>query len=199
MVNGHLYVEVALTVVGVIAGSIPSGLLVSVAFGGGDLRRTGSGNIGTTNALRVLGKKAALFTLIGDIAKGAIPVVLARFAEVREEALLLVGLGAIVGHIYSLFLRFKGGKGVATSFGVFLALSPAIALTSLIIWGVAICCGRYSSVGALAAFSLLPVVAWFWTMNLKMLIFTLVVSLLVCWQHKENIHRLRQGLENPIR
>jgi len=199
MVNGHLYVEVAMVVAGVMAGSIPSGLLVAAMLGGSDLRQTGSGNIGATNALRVLGKKAALFTLIGDIAKGAIPVVLARFAEAREAALLLVGLGAIVGHIYSLFLRFRGGKGVATSFGVFLALSPAIALTCLVIWSAAVYFGRYSSVGALVSFSFLPVVAWFWTMNIKILLFALAVSILVCWQHRENLQRLRQGLEKPIR
>jgi len=188
-----------MVIMGVIVGSIPSGLLVSAMFGGRDLRQTGSGNIGATNALRVLGKKAALFTLLGDMAKGALPVVLVRFAEVREEVVLFVGLGAIVGHIYSLFLRFKGGKGVATSFGVFLALSPTIALTSMIVWGMAVYLGRYSSVGALAAFSLLPAVAWFWTMNLNMARFALAVSLLVCWQHKENLQRLRQGLEKPIR
>ena len=199
MPDGHLYLEVAMVLAGIMVGSIPSGLLVSALFGGRDLRQAGSGNIGATNALRVLGKKAALFTLIGDMAKGAIPVALARFAEVREEAVFLVALGTIVGHIYSIFLHFKGGKGVATSFGVFLALSPAIALTSLVVWGTAVYFGRYSSVGALAAFSLLPAVAWFWTMNANMLIFALAVSLLVCWQHKENIQRLRQGSEKPIR
>ncbi len=199
MPDDHLYVEVAMIIAGVMAGSIPSGLLVAAIFGGLDLRQSGSGNIGATNALRVLGKKAALFTLIADMAKGGIPVVLARFLEMREEVVLIVGFGAIVGHIYSIFLRFKGGKGVATSFGVFLALSPVIALTSLIVWGAAVYFGRYSSVGALAAFSALPVVAWVWTMNVTMLLFALAVSLLVCWQHKENIQRLRQGLEKPIR
>jgi len=199
MSDGRLYVEVAMVIAGIVAGSIPSGLLVAAMLGGGDLRRTGSGNIGATNALRVLGKKGALFTLIGDMAKGAIPVALARFADVREVALLLIGLGAIVGHIYSLFLRFRGGKGVATSFGVFLALSPAIALTCLVIWSAAVYFGRYSSVGALTAFSLLPVVSWLWTMEINVLLFAVAVSLLVCWQHKENIHRLRQGLEKPIR
>ncbi len=191
--------EAIVILVAYLVGSIPSGVWVARACGGGDLRQSGSGNIGATNALRVLGKKAAALTLMGDMLKGAIPVGIARVLDFREEALLLVGLGAILGHLFSLYLGFRGGKGVATSFGVFLAMVPAVAATCLVVWGCGTYFGKYASVGALAAFSALPFATFFWTGKISLVLFSVLVSTLVCLRHAENIRRLIAGTEKALR
>jgi glycerol-3-phosphate acyltransferase PlsY len=191
--------ETIVIVLAYLVGSIPTGVWVARLHGGGDLRKSGSGNIGATNALRVLGKKAAVFTLVGDTLKGAVPIGIARTLDLGETAILLVGLAAIVGHLFPLYLRFRGGKGVATSFGVFLALVPSVAATCLLVWGCGVYFGRYSSVGALSAFAALPVATFFWTGKMSMVIFALLVSTLVCLRHAENIQRLIRGTETPIR
>jgi glycerol-3-phosphate acyltransferase PlsY len=191
--------EAIVILVAYLAGSIPSGVWVARACGGKDLRQSGSGNIGATNALRVLGKKAAVLTLMGDILKGAIPVGMARLLDLREVALLFVGLAAILGHLFPLYLRLKGGKGVATSFGVFLAMVPSVAATCLVVWGCGIYFGKYASVGALSAFAALPFATFFWTGKMNLVFFAALVSILVCLRHTENIQRLIRGTEKAIR
>ncbi|MBI3803413.1 MAG: glycerol-3-phosphate 1-O-acyltransferase PlsY [Nitrospirae bacterium] len=176
-------------------GSVPVGLIVSRSTEGIDPRKGGSKNIGATNVMRVAGKKAAALTLLGDLLKGLLPVVGARLLGLPEEALLFVGFAAIVGHIFPLFLKFKGGKGVATSFGVFLGLSPIIALSALVIWIAAAWLTRYSSVGALSAFGALPLLAYLFKPDTKFILFSSIISILVYIRHKENIQRLLSGQE----
>jgi glycerol-3-phosphate acyltransferase PlsY len=191
--------EAMMILVAYLVGSIPSGVWVARACGGEDLRKSGSGNIGATNALRVLGKKAAVWTLVGDVLKGVFPVGVAHLLDFKEAALLLVGLAAILGHLFPLYLRFKGGKGVATSFGVFLAMVPAVAATCLVVWGCGMYFGKYSSVGALAAFAALPFATFFWTGRMNLVFFAVLVSTIVCLRHAENIQRLIRGTEKAIR
>lgn len=176
-------------------GSIPVGLLISKSTQGLDPRQAGSKNIGATNVMRVAGKKAAALTLIGDLLKGLLPVAVARFLGMSDEGLLWVGFGAILGHIFPVYLHFKGGKGVATSFGVFLALAPLIALLALLIWIAGMSLSKYSSVGALSAFAALPFLAVLLKPEMKFILFSTIISILVYIRHKENIQRLIAGRE----
>lgn len=187
--------EIGWIIAAYLLGSIPIGLVVAIFTHGVDPRRAGSKNIGATNVMRVAGKKAAALTLIGDLLKGLLPVAAARFLGISEEGLLLVGLAAILGHIFPVYLQFKGGKGVATSFGVFLVLAPLIALIALLIWIAGISLGKYSSVGALSAFAALPFLAVLLKPEMKFVLFSTIISILVYIRHRENIQRLIAGRE----
>ncbi|HLG23203.1 MAG TPA: glycerol-3-phosphate 1-O-acyltransferase PlsY [Candidatus Manganitrophaceae bacterium] len=188
-------IEIGAVLAAYLIGSIPFGLLVAKALRGVDPRRRGSGNIGATNVLRVAGKREALLTLLADFLKGAFPVGFARWLNGGEGLLLTLGLAAILGHIFPLFLSFKGGKGVATSFGVFMALSPLIALAAALVWGAGVYFGKYSSVGALAAFIALPFLALLIRPERRFALFSFGISALVCVRHRENIVRLIHGAE----
>ncbi|MFQ5587667.1 MAG: glycerol-3-phosphate 1-O-acyltransferase PlsY [Nitrospiria bacterium] len=181
-----------------LAGSLPFGLMIAKVFRGIDPREKGSGNIGATNVLRVAGKKAAVATLIFDLIKGLPFIFAARLAGFENRIVLLVGLAAILGHIFSVFLRFKGGKGVATSFGVILVLTPQVAIAGLLFWGGGVFFGKYSSVGALTAFGILPLLTFFFNLGADFVIFSIIVTLLVYFRHWENIRRLLQGREGTV-
>jgi glycerol-3-phosphate acyltransferase PlsY len=187
--------EIGSVIIAYLVGSIPVGLLISKYIEGVDPRQTGSKNIGATNVMRVVGKKAAALTLIGDLLKGLLPVAAARLLGIPEEGLLLVGLAAILGHIFPVYLKFKGGKGVATSFGVFLVLAPPIAFVALLIWIAGISFSKYSSVGALSAFAALPILAVLLKPEMKFVLVSTIISILVYIRHKENIQRLIAGRE----
>ncbi len=190
-----MLIEFGSLIIAYLVGSIPVGLLISKFSGGVDPRQAGSKNIGATNVMRVAGKKAAALTLIGDLLKGLLPVAAARPFNLPEEGLLLVGLSAILGHIFPVYLKFKGGKGVATSFGVFLGIAPLIALIALLIWIAGISFSKYSSVGALSAFAALPFLAVLLKPEMKFVLFSTIISILVYIRHKENIQRLIAGRE----
>lgn len=186
--------EIGMILAAYFIGSIPFGLLVS-KIRGIDPRRGGSGNIGATNVLRVVGKKEAVLTLIFDALKGFVPIFSAGLLELQEQAVLAAALAVILGHIFPVFLRFKGGKGVATSFGVFLALAPKIALLALVLWIGGVYLGKYSSIGALTAFGALPFLALILNREVGFVLFASIVSILVYIRHWENIQRLIQGKE----
>lgn len=179
-------------------GSLPIGLIIAKTFQGIDPREKGSGNIGATNVLRVAGKKAAIATLVFDLMKGLPLIIVARQAGFQGRATLLVGLAAILGHVFSVFLKFKGGKGVATSFGVILILAPQVALAGLLLWGGGVFFGKYSSVGALTAFGALPLLTFFFDLETDFVIFSVFVTLLIYFRHWENIRRLLQGKEGSV-
>jgi len=145
--------------------------------------------------LRVVGKRAAALTLLCDLLKGLPLLVLARQMGLEEPLLLLVGLAAILGHVFSVFLRFKGGKGVATSFGIVLVLAPKVALAGLLLWGGGVFFGKHSSVGALTAFGALPFLTFIFNSKPIFVIFSILISLLVYFRHMENISRLLKGEE----
>jgi len=185
-------------VVGYLLGAIPFGIVVSKAMGLPDPRTVGSKNVGFTNVLRVSGTKAGVLTLLGDMGKGWVMGWAAMQWLTDERFIMLVALSVILGHIFSPFLNFKGGKGVATALGSVLGLSPSIGLLLVLIWLGAVAIWRYSSGGALAAFGCLPVVAIVNEQRQEFLVFALIVSGLIWIKHKDNLVRLWKGTENKI-
>jgi glycerol-3-phosphate acyltransferase PlsY len=186
-------------------GSIPFGFLAAKAKGV-DIRAVGSGNIGATNALRVLGKPAGIFVLLMDVLKGFAAVwlgaLLAEKFNVRAEAetlRILAGIGAVLGHNYTCWLRFKGGKGIATTAGVYLALAPWALLAALAVFLLAILITRYVSVGSMLAALALVVTVWVMTpANLLLGLVTTALGALAIYKHKSNLQRLRAGTENRL-
>src|SRR5262245_51826574 len=183
---------------GYVFGSIPFGIVVSKAMGLPDPRTIGSKNVGFTNVLRVSGKKAGVLTLLGDLGKGWVLAWAAMHWLTVESYIMVVAFAPILGHLFSPFLGFKGGKGVATAVGAVLGLSPSIGLLLLLIWLGAVAIWRYSSGGALAAFTCFPIVAIVNEQRQELLIFSLLVSALIWFKHKDNIVRLWKGTESKI-
>jgi glycerol-3-phosphate acyltransferase PlsY len=177
-------------------GSIPFGIVMARAFGLGDLRNIGSGNIGATNVLRTGNKLAAFLTLLGDSGKGAAAVLIARVL-VGEDGAGVAALCAMLGHLYPVFLKFKGGKGVATFLGTLLALSLPVGLAACATWLLVAIVTRYSSLSALVAALLAPIytIAFY---HLHGAILVAVLSALIFYKHRENITRLRAGEETKI-
>jgi acyl phosphate:glycerol-3-phosphate acyltransferase len=180
-------------------GSIPTGLLLARAFGGIDIRATGSGNIGATNVYRTLGKKVGVLTLIGDCLKGLIPVVVAKLLGLDDMWVAAAGVAAFIGHVYSLFLGFKGGKGVATALGVFLGTSPLSVLLALAVFVLVLWKSRYVSLASITAAAVLPPVVTLVSGKPLFIAMTTFIVLLVIYKHRENIQRLRAGTESRFR
>ncbi|MGC1302485.1 MAG: glycerol-3-phosphate 1-O-acyltransferase PlsY [Caulobacteraceae bacterium] len=179
---------------GYLLGSIPFGVLATRFGGAGDLRKIGSGNIGATNVLRTGRKDLALITLIGDAGKGAIALLIAR-ALLGETAGALAGGAAFVGHLFPVWLRFKGGKGVATALGVMLAAAWPVGLTALAVWLIVFALSRISSLSALTAAVLSPLFAVLWHAPQPVMWLILACAVLVVLRHRENIARLMRGRE----
>ena len=179
-----------------IMGSIPVGMLVAKAKGV-DLKRVGSGNIGATNVLRSLGKGPAALTLLGDMLKGTLAVALGRYFGLGTFYEGIIGLSAILGHNFSVFLGFRGGKGVATSLGVFILYSPRTALITFVIWMAVVITTKYSSLGALISFGLLPLNIILFDSKDKFPV-ALLVTLFILIRHTDNIQRLMKGTERRI-
>jgi len=183
-------------VLGYLLGSIPFGVLVTRAMGLGDLRAIGSGNIGATNVLRTGNKGAALATLLLDGGKGAVAVLLAR-GLVGDDAAQLAGFAAFLGHLYPVWLGFKGGKGVATFLGLFLALDWRIGACLCLTWLVVAVIGRVSSIAALVAAA--SAALWIlWLTDGSLLVLSLVLTVLIYVRHSENLKRIKAGTEPRI-
>ena len=183
-------------------GSIPTGFLVAKAKGI-DIRSVGSGNIGATNAMRVLGKPAGISVLLADAAKGFAAVWLASLLFESNQAgdlqtlRVVAGICAVLGHNYTCWLKFKGGKGIATTAGVYIALAPLPLLIALVVFILAVLVTRYISVGSIAAAIALPVAVWIMKpQNLLLGIVTTALGALAIYKHKGNIQRLMAGTEN---
>lgn len=189
---------VGMTLLGYTLGGVPFGLVVSSALGLADPRTVGSKNVGFTNVLRVSGIKAGVLTLIGDMGKGWIVAWASMQWLTTESFIMIVAVSPILGHMFSPFLEFKGGKGVATALGSVLGLSPSMGTLLLLIWLGTVAIWRYSSGGALAAFGTFPVVAIVNEQRQEFLAFAIVVSTLIWIKHKENIVRLWQGTESRL-
>jgi len=188
---------VVLLIVSYIAGSIPFGLIIAKARGI-DLRRVGSGNTGATNVLRTVGKKEAVFALTGDLMKGAFAVALMKVSGYGDPYTGLAGLFAVIGHDYPVFFRFRGGKGVATSIGALLVYAPYVGLFTVLIWLAVVFISRYSSLGALTAFTLLPLNMIIFKKGLTGLSLSVLFALLIYIKHRENIRRLLHGKEPRV-
>ena len=181
-------------------GSVPFGLLFTRLFSGIDIRTVGSGNIGATNVLRAAGKKVAILTLLADGLKGFFPVFMARLLFHDDVTTALSSAAAILGHVFPVYLKFKGGKGVATSFGVVLAVSPWAGVIALCAWLIAAILWRYSSLSALIAFASYPLLTFAVPPqpskpygSLSLFIFGMIY-----YRHRENIKRLLAGIEPKI-
>ncbi len=182
-----------------LSGAIPFGLLFSRLFLGIDVRSIGSGNIGATNVLRAGGKTAAVLTLLADGLKGALPVLAVQHFVSAEYLLAVAGAAAVIGHNFPIYLRFKGGKGVATGFGVILAVSPLIGVICLLTWLGAALLWRYSSLAALTAYVAYPVLTFALVPHSKPLgALSLFIAGLIYIRHRENIQRLVAGKEPKI-
>jgi acyl phosphate:glycerol-3-phosphate acyltransferase len=196
------YIVVA--VAAYLLGSIPFGFLVAKAKGI-DIRSVGSGNIGATNVMRVLGKPAGIFVLLLDAAKGFVAVVFLPILIYKIYPTLAIHLGivagifAVLGHNYTCWLKFKGGKGIATTAGVFLALAPWALLVALVVFILAVALTKYISVGSIAAAIALPVTVWIMTpQNLFLGIVSTALGALAIYKHKSNLQRLMAGTENRL-
>ncbi len=182
-------------------GSMPFGLLLAKLFGGADVRKSGSGNIGAANVTRVVGPLAGILTLVLDAAKGAAGVLLAaRFTEENATWMMVAALAGLVGHCFPVWLKFKGGKGVATALGVFLALCLPAALAALIVFLIMVVSWRYVSLGSISAAAAMPLLMYFlWApYHAPPLVITfgsLAAAVLIVYKHDANIQRLVQGEE----
>ena len=189
-------IPIILIVAAYLLGSIAFGILVSKLFGLPDPRTVGSGNPGATNVLRSGKKMAAALTLLGDAFKGWFPVWLALQSNMLMWVVAAVGLAVFFGHLYPIYHKFKGGKGVATALGVMLAISPLLGLAALFTWMIVFAVSRYSSLGAIVAAALAPVYAWFLLPYKDYLITVLVMSVFLIWRHRTNIQKLLAGTES---
>ena len=176
-------------------GSVSFGILVSKAFGLPDPRTVGSGNPGATNVLRSGKKLPAILTLLGDALKGWLPVWLALQSNMLMWVVAAVGLAVFFGHLYPIYHKFKGGKGVATALGVMLAVSGWLALACLMTWAIVFAISRISSLSAIVAATLSPIYAWFLLPYKDYVLMVLVMAVMLVWRHKTNIQKLLAGTE----
>ena len=209
MINdlNYYWILISLFLFGYFIGSIPFGLILTKLSGLGDIRNIGSGNIGATNVLRTGNKKIALLTLILDGGKGALAIFITslffNFFLIRsfidlELLQSLIAVGAVVGHCFPVWLRFRGGKGVATGFGLIITLNIFVGLAALLIWIITTKIFKISSMSALLAYLLIPILMFFNSTENYFLIASLMISS-ICWfQHRENIRRLINGSEPKI-
>jgi glycerol-3-phosphate acyltransferase PlsY len=191
-------IDVGLVVIGYLVGSISSAILVCRILKLGDPRQDGSGNPGATNVLRLAGKVPAVATLLGDWLKGTLPVVLAWLVTSDAVIIAASGLAAFFGHLYPVYFRFQGGKGVATGLGVLLAWSPVALAATALTWVVMVAAFRYSSLGAIAAFAMAPAFMLWTTEDPVLTAATAIITVAAIWRHRENIVRLATGEESQI-
>ena len=190
--------EIALPAFAYLLGSIPTGLLLAKAFGV-NIRETGSGNIGATNVYRTLGRKVGVMTLLGDCLKGLIPVLIARQLGLPEIWIAATGLAAFLGHVYTIFLGFKGGKGVATALGVFLGVSPLAVLVALGVFILVLARWRYVSLASITAAAVMPFAVALIEQKRLLIAMSLAIAALVIYKHRENIQRLKNGSESRFK
>ncbi len=188
---------IALVIFGYLLGAIPIGYVVGRAFGV-DVRQVGSGNIGTANVLRAAGKWAAILTLLGDMLKGFFPVVLATVLVGSEWLHAAVALAAIAGHCWPVFLRFKGGKAVATGAGTSIGLAPVVGLGLFAFWWAVVLLSRYTSLGAIAVMLVSPLAFVLTGQPLPYVVYTVVGGALVLYRHRENARALVKGTERKV-
>ncbi len=201
--------ELLLIILAYLIGSIPSALIISKKFFGIDIRDYGSGNMGATNTFRVLGSKYGTIVMVLDILKGATAVGLFRFLPyyfgdeselIRTNFMIGLGLAAVLGHIFPIYANFKGGKGVATLFGMLLAVQPLVAISCVGVFLLVLFFTRYVSLSSMLAALFLPVcVLWIWNEHeISYRVFTLLVAALVVITHQKNIGRILRGVESRV-
>jgi len=180
-------------------GSLPFGYIVGKLFKKIDIREFGSGNIGATNAFRILGPSLASLVVMGDIGKGILSIYLLKYLNIDSSLILTIaGLAVICGHDWSLFLGFKGGKGIATTFGVVFALNPIISILAVMVWGVVLIISRYASLSSICAIISIFVFTILFKQPYEYIGFSAIIIILGIFNHKENIKRLKSKKERKI-
>lgn len=182
-------------IIGYVLGSLSGAIILSKIKKTADPRTTGSGNAGATNVLRSSGLSQAAIVMLIDIAKGLLAVIIARLFDVTAATLSLVALAAVIGHIFPVYFKFKGGKGVATMMGCLLGLSPLVGILSIIIWAATVYVSKYASLASIVT-ALAAVLLTFIFGNSAYSFSLLLIAILVIWKHKDNIARLRNGTED---
>lgn len=186
-------------ILGYLLGSIPSGLIIGRTFWNVDLRERGSKNIGATNAYRTLGKSAGALIFAADLAKGILAVWLGQYLAGTPAAMMIGGMFAIIGHNWSILLKFSGGKGVATGLGVISMLMPQVTLTVFLIWIAIVYFTKYVSLGSVTAAALVPILAYLYAAPAEYAAFGALAAVFVIYRHKSNIARLLNGTESKIK
>jgi len=179
-------------------GAIPTGVVLARAFSGKDIRQEGSGNIGATNVTRVLGKKLGALTLVGDLLKGFLPVWVGSYLVSSLNVVCLMGCAAFLGHLFPVYLKFKGGKGVATALGVFLYFAPLVILIEVVVFIAVVGIWKYVSLGSLIAAASMPLVLVIIDSPKPVVLLSMAFALLIFIKHKANIQRLLNGTENKF-
>jgi glycerol-3-phosphate acyltransferase PlsY len=187
-------VEILLIVVGYLLGSVPVGFIVGLRSGI-NVRETGSGNVGATNVARVVGRRQGILTLIADTAKGFLPVILAMQLGASVAATVLVGAAAFLGHLFPIFLKFKGGKGVATGLGVFLAVAPMATLVLVAVFAIIVLTSRIVSLSSILTALAAPIVFWLFAYPPRVVAMAAFIALAITWRHHGNIRRMMNGSE----
>ena len=185
---------ILLTIFAYLVGSIPSGFLLG-RLAGIDVRDAGSGNIGATNVARVLGRGRGLLTLVADMAKGFVPVFIGQRLGLGDAALALIAIAAFLGHLYPVFLKFQGGKGVATAFGTLIALAPLATLIMVFAFAAAVVCSRRVSLASITAALVAPISFWIFSYSGELIALSAFLGAMVILRHRDNIRRLLSGTE----
>ena len=190
-------IGIFISLFGYLLGSVPTGLLLAKFFSKVDPRKMGSKNIGATNIFRTAGKGLGILTLVGDVLKGMIPIGIAIQLNVSDLWLAGVGLSAFLGHVFPIFLGFRGGKGVATALGVYLVISPIAVLMEFLLFAGLVWKWRYISLGSISCATTIPVlIAFFRSDSQAYFILSVIIAALILYRHQGNIVRLLQGTEN---
>ena len=190
--------EILLLIGAYLLGSVPTGLLLAQALGV-NIREAGSGNIGATNVYRTVGRKLGILTLAGDCLKGLIPVLVAKWLGLPDVWIAAIGLTAFLGHVYTIFLGFKGGKGVATALGVFLGTTPIAVLLALLVFALLLYIWRFVSLASITAAALIPILVWVIGGTPELILMSLAIAAITIFKHRENIARLLAGTESKFK
>lgn len=193
----NLGIIIPLVIMAYLIGNISPSVIISKKFQNQDIRTQGSGNAGATNVMRVMGKKMGIIVFLLDLVKGAIPALLGTYFGGIELG-LICGTVTVIGHIFPVFLKFKGGKGVATSLGVGLVVSPIYALIGFGVFFIVVIGTKYVSLGSILGVCTFPLLMFFTNDNISIRIFSTILGLLVIYSHRENIKRLAKGQENKF-
>jgi glycerol-3-phosphate acyltransferase PlsY len=190
-------VGIFIALFGYLLGSVPTGVLLTKLFSKADPRKVGSKNIGATNIFRTAGKTLGILTLVGDVLKGMIPIGIAMQLDLPDPWIAAAGLSPFLGHIFPIFLGFRGGKGVATALGVYLPISPIAVLIEFFVFAGIVWRWRYISLGSIACATTIPIlIAFFRSDSQAYFILSVMIAALILYRHQSNISRLLQGTEN---
>ena len=191
--------QIIITLIAYLIGSVSFGILASKLFNIADPRTTGSKNPGATNVMRQGNKVAAIFTLLGDMLKATILLLIAKFYGVSDSLIVLIAVSVMLGHVYPIYYQFKGGKGVATALGILLGISPALALSVFIIWIIIFFIWKFSSLAAICATLSSPIIALWIGLSNQLVFLMCILSLIILIRHKSNIKNLLNGTESSFK